>query len=246
MAEETNLLALNAAIIAAQTGEHGKSFSVVANEIKDLAERTSTSAKEVSEIIHAVELESERAVKSMDRGYLSVEEGVRLSMNAGEGLRKIMGSAQRSTTSVRQIAAASELQASESRMVAEATEKVAEMTRRIVNATHEHARGSELINKATERMSDITYRVKATTKSQAEATRQITSTIEDVNRMVAYINDVIKEQSRNANKVLEALDAVKRISVENIEKALKTDKAVEELARLDSLVTENVKRFKLK
>ena len=246
VAEETNLLALNAAIIAAQTGEHGKSFSVVANEIKDLAERTSTSAKEVSEIIHAVELESERAVKSMDRGYLSVEEGVRLSMNAGEGLRKIMGSAQRSTNSVRQIAAASELQASESRMVAEATEKVAEMTRRIVNATHEHARGSELINKATERMSDITYRVKATTKSQAEATRQITSTIEDVNRMVAYINDVIKEQSRNANKVLEALDAVKRISVENIEKALKTDKAVEELARLDSLVTENVKRFKLK
>src|SRR3990170_1991239 len=58
VAEETNLLALNAAIIAAQTGEHGKSFSVVANEIKDLAERTSTSAKEVSEIIHAVELES--------------------------------------------------------------------------------------------------------------------------------------------------------------------------------------------
>jgi len=246
VAEETNLLALNAAIIAAQTGEHGKSFSVVANEIKDLAERTSTSAKEVSEIIHAVEIESERAVKSMERGYLSVEEGVRLSMNAGEGLRKIMGSAQRSTASVRQIAAASELQASESRMVAEATEKVAEMTRRIVNATHEHARGSELINKATERMSDITYRVKATTKSQAEATRQITSTIEDVNRMVAYINDVIKEQSRNTNKVLEALDAVKRISVENTGKALETDKAVEELARLDRQVTENVKRFKLK
>ncbi|MBW7956927.1 MAG: DUF3365 domain-containing protein [Deltaproteobacteria bacterium] len=246
VAEETNLLALNAAIIAAQTGDHGKSFSVVANEIKDLAERASTSAKEVSEIIHAVELESDRAVKSMERGYLSVEEGVRLSMKAGEGLEKILGSAKRSTTSVRQIAAASELQARESRMVAETTEKLAEMTRRIVNATHEHARGSELINKATERMSEITYRVKATTKSQAESTRQVTSTIGDVNRMVAYINDVIKEQSRNTTKVLEALDAVRKVSFENIERAVTADRAVEELARLDREMTERVKRFKLK
>ncbi|WKZ31994.1 MAG: methyl-accepting chemotaxis protein [Thermodesulfobacteriota bacterium] len=246
VAEETNLLALNAAIIAAQTGDHGKSFSVVANEIKDLAERASTSAKEVSEIIHAVEIESDRAVKSMERGYLSVEEGVRLSMKAGEGLEKILGSAQRSTTSVRQIAAASELQARESRMVAETTEKLAEMTRRIVNATHEHARGSELINKATERMSDITYRVKATTKSQAESTRQITSTIGDVNRMVTYINDVIKEQSRNTTKVIEALDAVRKVSFENIERAVAADRAVEELARLDREMTERVKRFKLK
>jgi methyl-accepting chemotaxis protein len=75
VADETNLLALNAAIIAAQSGEHGKSFAVVANEIKDLAERTSSSAKEVSEIIGAVEVESDRAVKSMEKGYDSVEEG---------------------------------------------------------------------------------------------------------------------------------------------------------------------------
>src|SRR3989337_679349 len=75
VAEETNLLAINAAIIAAQSGEEGKSFSVVANEIKDLAERTSSSAKEVTEIIQAVETESERAGEVMGRGVASVEEG---------------------------------------------------------------------------------------------------------------------------------------------------------------------------
>ena len=246
VAEETNLLALNAAIIAAQSGDHGKSFSVVSNEIKDLAERTSTSAKEVSEIIDAVEIESDRAVKSMERGFTSVEEGVRLSMEAGESLKKILGSAQRSTTSVREIAGASQVQAREARMLAEATGKVAEMARRISKATQEQARGSELINKASERMAEIAYRVGASTRTQADSNRQITSTIDDVNRMVAYVNDVIREQSRNTAKVLEALDAVRRVSVENIEKAVMADKAVEELSRLDRDLTDGVKKFKLR
>lgn len=246
VAEETNLLALNAAIIAAQSGEHGKSFSVVSNEIKDLAERTSTSAKEVSEIISAVEVESNRAVKSMERGYYSVEEGVRLSMEAGEGLRKIVDSAQRSTVSVRGIARASAEQAKQSRMVAETTEKVADMTRRIVNATQEQARGSELINKASERMSAIANRVKGSTRSQVAANEQITATIEDVNKMVMYINNVVREQSGNTINVLEAISAVKNVSVDNIDKAMETDKAVERLTDLNRTMMESVRRFKLK
>ena len=246
VAEETNLLALNAAIIAAQSGEHGKSFSVVSNEIKDLAERTSTSAREVSEIISAVEIESNRAVKSMERGYYSVEEGVRLSMEAGSGLRKIVDSAQRSTQSVRGIAKAAAEQAKQSRLVAETTEKVADMTRRIVNATQEQARGSELINKASERMSEIASRVKLSTRSQVAANEQITATIEDVNKMVMYINNVVREQSRNTVKVLEAISAVKNVSVDNIDKAMDTDKAVERMTELNRAMMETVKRFKLK
>jgi len=246
VAEETNLLALNAAIIAAQSGDHGKSFSVVSSEIKELAERTSTSAKEVSEIIDAVEIESDRAVKVMERGFISVEEGVRLSMEAGESLKKILSSANRSTSSVRDIAGASQVQAKEARMLAEATGRVAEMARRISSATQEQAKGSELINKASERMAEIAYKVNSSTRAQAEANRQITSTIDDVNRMVAYINDVIREQGRNTAKVLEALDAVRKVSVENIEKAAGADRAIEELSRLDRALTDGVKKFKLK
>lgn len=246
VADETNLLALNAAIIAAQSGEHGKSFSVVANEIKDLAERTSTSAKEVSEIIGAVEVEYEKAVRSMVRGVGSVEEGVRLSIEAGDGLKKIVDSAQRSTSTVREIARASADQAKQSRMIVESIEKVAEMTRRIVNATQEQAKGSELINKASERMAEIAYKVKGLSRSQVEANRQITSTIEDVNKMVMYINNSVREQSRNSVRVLEAIDAVKKITIENIERAMEADRSVEEISRMDRDLLESVKRFKLK
>ena len=246
VAEETNILAINAAIIAAQSGEYGKSFTVVATEIKDLAERTTTSAKEVSEIIHAVEIESGRAGAAMERGVDSVEEGVRLAVEAGEGLKKIVASAKRSTTSVREIARASAEQAKGSRHVVEATEKVAEMTKRIVNSVQEQARGSELINKASERMSEIAYKVKRSTQSQVKAKEQITMTMDDVSRMVMHINKAIGEQSRNIVSVLESIVSVKNVSVENIEKAVETKKAAGEMVRLNNQLIEDVKRFKLK
>lgn len=246
VAEETNLLALNAAIIAAQSGEHGKSFSVVANEIQDLAERTTSSAKIVSDILGAVEAESSRAVAAMTRGVEGVEQGVKLSREAGEGLRKIVMSAQRSTNSVREIARASGDQARQSRLVVESIENVAGMTRRIVRATQEQAKGADLINKASDRMADIAFKVKKLTMKQTDANKQISSTFDAVNSMVIYVNSVIREQGRATAGIIEAIEAVKKISVENTGKAMQSDQGVEHIAMLNIRVMDSVKRFKLK
>lgn len=246
VAEETNLLALNAAIIAAQSGEHGRSFSVVSNEIKDLAERTATSAKEVSEIIDAVEIESSRAVKSMEKGVQSVEEGVRLSMEAGEGLRKIVESAQKSSAGAKEIKRASIEQLKEGRAAAEAIGELTHISRRALDAAEEQARGSELVSRAAERVSDIAGKVRGAVRLQAGSDSQIASTFEDVNRMVIFVNNIISEQARNTEKVLEAIDAVRKISDDNMEKAMEADKAVEKISELNRQMVEGVKRFKLR
>ena len=106
VAEQTNLLALNAAIIAAQAGEHGKGFSVVADEIKGLAERTTVSTKEIETLIKGVQTEVTNAVKSIEAGGKSVEAGMKVSNIAGDALEKILSSANSSRQMVELIARA--------------------------------------------------------------------------------------------------------------------------------------------
>ncbi len=90
VAEQTNLLALNASIIAAQAGEHGKGFAVVADEIKELAKRTSSSTREITDIIKGVQEETQRAVESITQAERRIAEGEQLSQRSGEALNKIV------------------------------------------------------------------------------------------------------------------------------------------------------------
>ena len=149
VAEQTNLLALNAAILAAQSGEHGKGFAVVADEIKDLAERTGASTKEISELVRAVQAQSRNAIQAMDRGVRSVEEGVRLGQEAESALMKIQESSQKSTQMVKAIARATIEQARGSKQVTMAINRIAEAVQQIASATAEQARGSEQIMKSS-------------------------------------------------------------------------------------------------
>ncbi len=87
--DQTSLLALNAAIIAAQAGEHGRAFSVVADEIRDLADRVLVSTKEIGGLIRAVQSESEHAIGAIEAGSSSVQKGVELSVEAGRTLDEI-------------------------------------------------------------------------------------------------------------------------------------------------------------
>lgn len=90
IADQTNLLALNAAIEAARAGEHGRGFAVVADEVRKLAERTTQATKRVAESIHLIQSETTTAVDRMRDGSAQVHAGVELARNASDGLRRIV------------------------------------------------------------------------------------------------------------------------------------------------------------
>ena len=110
IADQTNLLALNAAIEAARAGEQGRGFAVVADEVRALAERTTKATREISEMIKAIQSETKGAVCAMEEGVREVQQGTEEAAKSGSALQEILDQINTVSIQVNQIATAAEEQ----------------------------------------------------------------------------------------------------------------------------------------
>ena len=243
--EETNLLALNAAIIAAQAGEHGKGFAVVADEIRDLAERTSASTKEIGELIKAVQEGAQNAVATVFKSSKDVEEGVRLSQEAGAALAQILQRAHVSMERTREIASAVARQREHIKGVMGFFENINAMIAQVAQAIQEQSHGSDLIFKASQRMEQVAQQVKRAIREQTLGSKQITQAIENISQIVNYINTAQSEQLKNSQTVLEAVKHIRKVADENTERVKEVKRVVEGLSFLSRDLNEMVEQFKI-
>ncbi|MBZ0158321.1 MAG: methyl-accepting chemotaxis protein [Alphaproteobacteria bacterium] len=130
IADQTNLLALNAAIEAARAGEQGRGFAVVADEVRKLAERTARATTEIGGMIAAIQEETGKAVSGMEASLKKVEAGASLSMEAGETLSIIVRSVNTLQSMVQQIAAATEEMSAVSEGISSDIEAIAALSRK--------------------------------------------------------------------------------------------------------------------
>jgi methyl-accepting chemotaxis protein len=195
VAGQTNLLAINAAIIAAQAGEHGKGFATVAEEIRDLAERTAASTKEIDNLVRTVQREAAQAVDAMEEGLSSVEEGVELSNNAGEALERILERAENSSTTARAIAEEIREQAYGSKRVTQEIENIRSMVKQINLATQAQAQASTLLTRATREMKELTERVAATSLRQGHGGQALLGEAGQLRREAARLSAALDGQA---------------------------------------------------
>ncbi|MDY0306725.1 MAG: methyl-accepting chemotaxis protein, partial [Desulfovibrionaceae bacterium] len=124
IADQTNLLALNAAIEAARAGEAGRGFAVVADEVRKLAEKTMTATSEVGAYIKAVQDSARKNIQGTEATVLAVTAGTQTAEKSGEALREIVEMVEKTADQVRSIATASEQQSAASEQISRSTEEI--------------------------------------------------------------------------------------------------------------------------
>lgn len=160
IADQTNLLALNAAIEAARAGEQGRGFAVVADEVRKLAERTGTATDEITSMINGIQNQTNDAVKSMDTGVKEVEKGRRLADKAGSSLTEVVNMSQNVMDMIRQIAAAADQQSSATQEVSSNVEIISSVTKETSSYAEKSAVVAEELNRQAEKMQQVVSKFK--------------------------------------------------------------------------------------
>ena len=152
IADQTNLLALNAAIEAARAGEHGRGFAVVADEVRKLADRTTKATEEIGESIKAIQTETSEAVERMNAGTDQVAAGVQNATEAGESLKRIVNGAQEVAGMIQSIAAAAEQQSAASEEVSRNVESVSAVSRQAGEGANQAANAAAQLSTRAEQL----------------------------------------------------------------------------------------------
>lgn len=160
IADQTNLLALNAAIEAARAGEQGRGFAVVADEVRKLAERTTSATKEIAEVIQAVQKETQLAVSKMQSGIIEVEKGVEATGRAGDSLKQIIHQADNVGEVVTQIATAATEQSFATTQINSTMEQINHLVAESAEGARQSAQACEQLSASALELQQLVDRFK--------------------------------------------------------------------------------------
>ena len=197
IAEQTNLLALNAAIEAARAGEHGRGFAVVADEVRKLAERTTGATKQIGDTIHTMQDEMKNAVVSMEGGVKEVEIGNSETAKSGNALKEILKQINALAAQINQIAVASEEQSATTNEINNNIQKISKTMDGAARNISENAEASSQLSKLSVELNKLSSQFRLQERND---TQKSSASKEEVVSFIEKAADYLKS-SRDEKKV---------------------------------------------
>jgi len=242
---QTNLLALNAAIIAAQAGERGKAFGVVADEIRDLSERTSVSTDEIRTLIGNVQRSIDRASEQMTIGADRVADGVGLTARAETVLGKILELTERSTNSIAEIARATGEQARGSAAITTAIEDITKMVQQTAAATQQQSQTSRKVGEQAATVRDTTKHLKRATSEQETGSRAIGRAMQNIMSLVQRVHESIAVLGSESAAIVHSMAVIEQATRETNVSIGDLNQMANTLTHESALLNQELGRFDL-
>lgn len=199
IASQTNLLALNAAIEAARAGEHGKGFAVVADEVRKLSERSTTSTKEISDLVNRIQETVREAVLAMEESSVEVDSGVGKAEKSGESLQKILQSAEMVTTqAVKADEVANKIGVSIGELE-RSMQQMAEIVETNRSEAAEMSANSIIANEAIENIASISEESSAAIEETSASTEEVTAQVSEFKSSIDHLAEMMQQLRKASN-----------------------------------------------
>lgn len=245
LADRTNLLSINAAIISSQAGEHGQSFAVIADEVRTLSTNTTEHVKQIGSVIQAVQNEVEEAVTMVNDIVTGADQSIESALRADNVLKEIEAISSRSAEMAGDISDAVEKQVTWCAEISSIVLKNTEQVISINKGADEQKKGSDLIIKSVEEIKDIADKLKHSMMEQSKGSEIISKTISDTHNFSENIMSAVENLSSAISHVVSSLKSINEVADANLHTMNNHDKMAKHLVELEKRLSSEMEQFKL-